>query len=84
MENLDDLYKWFDENREKIIANHLNECVLLKDYSVIGYYPNTEIALLVAEKKGFIMGEFLIQDCVTEEEEMMHFFNYNQAVSFGS
>jgi len=28
MENLVDLYKWFDENRDTIINNHLNECVL--------------------------------------------------------
>ena len=69
MENLDDLYKWFDENRASIIANHLNERVLLKDKSVIGYYPNTDAALSEAEKKGFIIGEFLIQDCITDETE---------------
>jgi len=81
MENLDDLYKWFDENRVSIIANHLNECVLLKNKSVIGYYPNTEAALSAAEKKGVVIGEFLIQDCITDEEEMM-LYN-NQAVCFG-
>ena len=35
MKNLDELYKWFDENRDLIIANHINECVLIKDKSVI-------------------------------------------------
>jgi len=30
MDNLLDLYKLFDENRNTIIDNHLNECVLLK------------------------------------------------------
>ena len=78
MENLDDLYKWFDENRVSIITNHLNECVLLKDKSVIGYYPKTDAALSAAEKRGFIIGEFLIQDCITVEEELMLYFNYNQ------
>jgi len=84
MENLDDLYKWFDENRVSIIAEHLNECVLLKDKSVIGYYPNTDAALSDAEKNGFIVGEFLIQDCITDEDEIMLYYNYNQAVCFGS
>jgi hypothetical protein len=83
MENLDDLYKWFDENRVSIIADHLNECVLLKDKSVIGYYPNTDAALSDAEKNGFIVGEFLIQDCITDEDEIMLYYNYNQAVCFG-
>jgi len=81
MDNLVDLYKWFDENRDTIIANHLNECVLLKDNTVIGYYPNTEAALSAAQKKGFELGEFLIQDCITNEEETM-IYN-NQAVCFG-
>ena len=81
MYNLVDLYKWFDENRDTIINNHLNECVLLKDNTVIGYYPNTEAALSAAQKKGFELGEFLIQDCITNEEETM-IYN-NQAVYFG-
>ena len=84
MENLDDLYKWFDENRETIIADHLNKCVLLKDNSVIGYYPNNEAALSDAQKNGLKMGEFLIQDCITDEEEIMLYYNYNQAVYFGN
>jgi len=84
MVNLNDLYKWFDENRALIIANHINECVLLKDNSVIGYYPDNEAALADAEKKGFKIGEFLIQDCITNEDEIMLFYNYNQAVCFGN
>jgi len=82
MINLDDLYKWFDENRDSIIANHLNECVLIKDNSVIGYYPNTDAALSAAQENGFSMGDFLIQDCISDEEDTMMY--YNQAVCFGS
>jgi len=55
-----------------------NNCVLLKDNTVIGYYPNTETALSNAQKNGFVMGEFLIQDCITNEEETM--ISNNQAV----
>ena len=82
MANLNDLYKWFDENRVSIITNHSHECVLLKDKAVIGYYPNTEAALSAAQKNGFVVGEFLIQDCITDEEETMIY--YNQAVCFGN
>jgi hypothetical protein len=81
MENLVELYKWFDENRNSIIDGHLNECVLLKANSVIGYYPNTDAALSAAQKNSFLMGEFLIQDCITGEDETVIY--YNQAVSFG-
>jgi hypothetical protein len=81
MENLVDLYKWFDANRDTIINDHLNECVLLKDNTVIGCYPDTETALSNAQKNGFVMGEFLIQDCITSEEETMIFSN--PAVYFG-
>jgi len=74
MFDLDNLYKWFDENRDSIIADHLNECVLLKGNSVVGYYLNTETALLAAKENGLNMGEFLIQDCVTEDDEMVFTF----------
>jgi len=82
MVNLTNLYKWFDENRSSIIADHSNECVLLKDNAVIGYYPNTDAALFAAEKNGFVLGEFLVQDCISAEEEVMTY--YNQAVCFGN
>jgi len=67
MENLVDLYKWFEQNRGAIIKNHLHECVLLKDNAVIGYYPNTEAALAAAHENGFKMGEYIIQDCTAIE-----------------
>jgi len=84
MGNLDDLYKWFDENRGTIITGHLNEAVLLKDNTVIGYYPNDNAALSAAKENGFKIGEFLIQDCITDEEEIMLYYNHNQAVCFGN
>lgn len=81
MADLNALYSWFNENRQNIIENHTEECVLLKDNTVIEYFPNTAAALSAAEKNGFIMGDFLIQDCITEEEDCMMY--YNQAVCFG-
>jgi hypothetical protein len=79
--DLNVLYQWFNENRENIIQNHNGECVLIKDNTVIGYYPNTEAALSNAESRGYDIGEFLIQDCVSKVEDTMMY--YNQAVCFG-
>jgi len=80
MDGMDALYRWFDANRNSIIQGHDGEQVLLKDNTVVGYYPDIEKALLSAAEKGFTIGEFLVQGCVTEEADTMMY--YNQAVSF--
>jgi hypothetical protein len=81
MADLNSLYQWFNENRGSIIEGHEDEKVLLKDNTVIGYYPDVEKALLGAAEKGFTVGEFLVQRCITEEADTMMY--YNQAVIFG-
>jgi hypothetical protein len=81
MENLDALYKWFDENRESIIDEHKGAYVLLKDNAVTAYFNSEGSALEYARNSGFPMGKFLIQECVSKEEECMYY--YNEAVSFG-
>jgi hypothetical protein len=82
MANLNELYNWFDSNRDDIISGHdEDECVLLKDASVVGYYPNTQAALSAARKSGFILGDFLIQDCIPHEQDCITY--YNRAVCFG-
>ena len=81
MSNLDDLYKWFDKNRSSIIKGHEGEHVLLKDAAVISYFQSERSALEHAKKSGFFMGDFLIQECISKEEECMYY--YNEAVSFG-
>lgn len=81
MINLDDLYRWFDENRDAIISGHEGERVLLKDNAVVSYFRDDHNALEHAQKSGLAMGEFLIQECVSKDEESMYY--YNEAVSFG-
>jgi len=81
MINLDDLYKWFDENRDIIKNGHEGEHVLLKDNAVVSYFLDDDKALEYAKKSGFTMGEFLIQECIPKDEESMYY--YNEAVSFG-
>jgi len=81
MVNLDDLYKWFDQNRNTIIRGHEGEYVLLKDKTAISYFLDDGEALEYARKSGFAVGEFLIQECISKDEESMYY--YNEAVSFG-
>ena len=81
MDALDDLYKWFDKNRNIIINGHEGALVLLKNNSVIAYFNEEGEALEYARKSGYKMGEFLIQECVSKDEECMYY--YNEAVSFG-
>lgn len=81
MDKLTGLYKWFDENRLKIITGHSKEVVLLHDNSVIGYYSSVKEALESANSKKLKVGDFLVQECITQEEDCMMY--YNQAVCFG-
>ncbi|MDR2589012.1 MAG: hypothetical protein LBC67_06250 [Spirochaetales bacterium] len=81
MADLNALYQWFNENREEIIKEHENEQVLIRDNTVIAYYPDIEKALLGAGEKGFTVGDFLIQKCITEKADTMMY--YNEAVIFG-
>jgi hypothetical protein len=69
-EFLKKLKLWFNDNRSAIIAGHEGEQVLLIDNSVQGYFPDIDTALIAAQNKGFEFGTFLIQDCITKEEEL--------------
>jgi len=81
MVNLDDLYRWFDDNRDVIISGHRGNFALVKDNAVAAYFQSEREALEHAKKSGFPMGEFLIQECIPKDEECMYY--YNEAVSFG-
>jgi len=81
MENLDDLYRWFDGNRDAIIEGHEEESALLRKDAVISYFHNDNDALEYAQNAGFSMGEFLIQECIPKDAETMYY--HNEAVNFG-
>lgn len=72
-EELKSLYNWFDINRASIIAGHEGERVLLANNAVIGYFPTKESALKIAFAKKLKYGEFLVQWCITAEEETKRF-----------
>ncbi|MGI5096590.1 hypothetical protein IZU27_02815 [Treponema socranskii] len=81
MDKLKDLYSWFDDNRDNIIEGHKNQFALLANDKVIDYYPNMEAALTGAQKNNLTVGSFLIQRCITKEDDTLVY--HNMAVTFG-
>ena len=73
-DNLKSLYSWFDITRNDIIKGHEGERVLLSNNAVLGYYPDKQAALIAAKSKGLQLGEFLIQKCISKEEEMVYVY----------
>lgn len=82
-EKLESLYNWFDMKRNEIISGHENERVLISNNEVIAYFPDERTAVAEALKKGLKQGDFLVQRCITEEEELQMFYNVNLAVGYG-
>lgn len=64
------LYEWFDANRDRIIAGHNGEQVLIHDYKIVGYYENDSAAMGISKEKKFSNGDYIIQDCITSDEEL--------------
>jgi hypothetical protein len=71
MVDTDALYRWFDANRQSIIAGHLEQFALIKDGNVlVGYFDDDDEAMQYALGNGLTPGEFLIQDCISKEREL--------------
>ena len=82
-ETLKSLYDWFDIQRDDIIKGHENERVLISDNKVLGYFADEKSAVAAALAQGCEVGNFLVQRCITEEEELQMFYNVNLAVGYG-
>ena len=82
-ENLKSLYSWFDMKRDEIISGHENERVLISNNEVLGYFPDERTAVAAALKNGLESGNFLVQRCISEDEELKMFYNVNLAVGYG-
>ncbi|MBR5402015.1 MAG: hypothetical protein IK102_09415 [Treponema sp.] len=80
---LKSLYDWFDIQRNEIIKDHENERVLISNNKILGYYPDEKSAVVAALSQGCKVGSFLVQRCITEEEELKMFYNVNLAVRYG-
>jgi hypothetical protein len=64
-------YKFFDVNRDAIIAGHIGEYVLIRDCAVVGYFKDIESAYGPLAHTHAEPGSYRIQECVTEEDEII-------------
>ncbi len=80
MTDLDKLYEWFDKNRTKLIKGHEKEFALLHENAVIGYYDSLKSAVEEVSRKNLVEGSFLIQECLSIEDETVSF--YSNRVAF--
>ena len=76
------LYNWFDIQRASIINGHENERVLIADNKVLGYFADERSAVTAALAKGYDVGSFLVQRCISEEAELQMFYNVNLAGNY--
>lgn len=82
-ETLQSLYNWFDINRSSLIKNHKGERVLISDNQNLGYFSDEHSAVDYAKQHGLKLGNFLVQRCITSDEEEQMFYNVNLAASYG-
>lgn len=69
-------YEWFDRNRNSIIENHYNEYVLIHNQSIVDYFKTEQGGLVYAEKNNIQLGDFVLQQCITEQEETGYYANW--------
>ena len=61
--------------RDGIILGHEGERVLIAGNAVLGYFPDERSAVRNANSRGLHAGEFLVQRCITKDEEHSMFYN---------
>ena len=71
-------YTYFKEHLEELIDIYYGKHVVIKDESIIGVYDAFKEAYDETIKTEEL-GTFIIQHCVTEEEEMITFVSGNVA-----
>lgn len=79
---LNEDYAFFRANKQKFLEDYKDKFLLIHDKKLIEVFENQLDALKKAlEVYNFKLGTFLIQQCVTDEDEMMKFYS---RVSFAS
>lgn len=55
-------YKYFIDNKERLLRKYYGEFVVIKDCKIIGVYKSLECAI-IATTANHKIGTFLIQEC---------------------
>lgn len=73
-------FNFFKKNRDKIIKNHIDEYVVIKNEEVQGYFKSENDAMIAMKNKGFELGSYIIQKCVSAKDGLVVY--YTQRVAF--
>lgn len=74
MTSIKEDYQWFKDNRDQIIANHIGERVVIKDKNIVGYFPDDKQSLDAMNEKGFPMGTYIVQRCLSEDSDTEYYY----------
>lgn len=74
MDNQVNDYKFFEENRAKLVTAYPNKFVVIADEEVVGVFDSEEEAYDDSVGK-YKLGTFLIQQCIPAKEEEVAVFH---------
>jgi len=74
MNLINENYNWFNANRDTIIYRHHRELALITGKQVKGYFVSDKNALDYALSHNMQYGSFIIQPCLTEQEETVYIY----------
>lgn len=75
---IQDDYQFYRSHQEEIVKDHLEEYVVIKDSSVLGYYKEESKAF--KSMVGNELGTFIVKKCQLPGTDMVTY--YNNLVSF--
>ena len=61
-----DDFRWFEANRESIIEGHFGQSVVIRNASIVGYFPSDRAALDAMKNEP--AGSYIIQRCFPQEQ----------------
>ena len=70
---LQDDFSYFQGIRESLLQDHLNEFVVIKEKTIIGFFKSEEEALRSMTKEK--LGTFLVQKVIPAKDDMIQFFS---------
>ena len=73
-----DDFKYYTDNQEEIVKDHLEEFVVIKDSAVVDYFKEESKAF--ESMKNYELGTFLIKKCQQPGTDIITF--YNSRVAF--
>jgi hypothetical protein len=61
IEHLKKSFAFYLKNKEDLKKKYYGEYLVIKDSEILGHYKSEELAITETTKKGFKLGEFIVQ-----------------------